>query len=487
MEHLRILMIASEAAPLLRTGGLGDVMGALPQALTEIGHDVQIALPLYSAIDTSTYSFESTDITFPVSVGGTLYPTELLRYRVGDVSYLLLYTSHFCDRPGVYIDPATGTDFPDNDERFVWFCRAALEAVIRLEWPPQILHCHDWQAAVLPALLRDVYATTPTFQQSKTILTIHNLGYQGLFPGNQFERLGISEALNAPMGPFEFFGQVNFLKAGIVMSDVITTVSPRYAEEIISSEEMGFGLQGVLQKREKSLRGILNGVDYADWSPNKDPYLAYRYTASNLSRKRMNKVELMNEAKLPVRENAPLIGMITRLAEQKGLDILTDAADELFARDVQLVILGSGDARYEALLQELEDQFPDQLKVYLRFDTALSHRIEAASDIFLMPSRYEPCGLNQMYSLRYGAVPVARNVGGLANTIIDVDVDPDNGTGFLFDAYTGEAMLAALDRAIARFQRKRAWTKIVKTGMRQDFSWDRSAEQYASLYSELLS
>ncbi|MBU0983150.1 MAG: glycogen/starch synthase, partial [candidate division Zixibacteria bacterium] len=316
----------------------------------------------------------------------------------------------------------------------------------------------------------------------------HNLGYQGLFDGDRFPRLGLPESMMTGMtGAMEFYKRSNFLKAGIVLADKVTTVSEQYAREIQSGEEFGFGLEGVLTNRAGDLHGIVNGVDYAVWAPSRDKHLPYRYNLSNLSGKRMTKVELLGKAGLPVRDKVPLVGIITRMASQKGMDLIIDGADELLSMNLQMIALGTGDKEYQDALKVLEAKYPDQLKVYLAFDDALAHRIEAGSDIFLMPSRYEPCGLNQMYSLKYGTVPVVRRVGGLADTVVDYDPTTGEGTGFVFDEYTSEAMLAAVRRAVTLYARRQKWVKLMKAGMRQDYSWTRSAGKYVKLYESIVS
>jgi starch synthase len=389
-------------------------------------------------------------------------------------------------RMAPYVDPKTGVDYEDNDRRFAFFCRAALEVVRQLEWPPDVVHVHDWQAALIPAYLSLPEVRSPFFDGTRTVLTIHNLGYQGLFEAERFADLGLPEEMfYAATGALEFFDKVNFLKGGIMLADKITTVSEKYAEEIKASEEFGCGLEGVLADRGADVCGILNGADYSIWSPKTDKLIPHRYGLSNLSGKRMARVELLRKAGLPLREKHPVVGMVTRLASQKGLDLVVEAAKGIFALDLQMIILGTGDEEYHLRLSELEKQYPDKLKVYLEFNDALAHEIQAGVDIFLMPSRYEPCGLNQLYALKYGTVPLVRSVGGLADTVVDYDPESLEGTGFVFSEYDADAMLGTLTRAVALFQKRQAWIKLMKNGMRQDFSWDASADRYTSLYEAL--
>jgi starch synthase len=490
MGKLRIAMITPEAAPLARTGGLGDVMGALPSALAQLGHDVAVFLPRYSGITTTGGRTTTLENGPSVNLGGKTTSFSLERYA-GDKSkvatYLIGHKTYF-DRPEMYVDPRTGKDYADNDERFVMFSLAALEAMRGLDWKPDIIHLHDWQAALVPAFLKTRYLGDPSFSGVRTVLTIHNIGYQGLFPGERFVHLGLPEGYFYPVrGPVEFFGKVNFLKAGIALADRVTTVSETYAREIKNSSEFGGGLEGVLTQRGANVIGILNGVDYTVWSPSRDHQIPRTYHLKNLSGKRQCRVELVREAGLPIRENAPLIGMVTRLVEQKGFDLIAEAIDELFALNVQMIVLGAGDQKYHDLLSDWQKQYPDKLKVYLTFNDALAHRIEAGADMFLMPSRYEPSGLNQMYSLKYGTVPIVRRTGGLADTVQDYDPAAKTGNGFVFDEYDSKAMIEAITRSMTVFPKKRIWNRLIKAGMSTDFSWAIAARKYDSLYSSLLS
>ena len=488
MSKLRILEVASEVAPFARTGGLGDVVGALPKAFARLGHEVKVFLPRYGFIKGNELGLRSLDLKLSVSAWGksTPFSLELHHDSRTKVDHYFVKNDFYFDRSEFYVDPATGKDYLDNDDRFIFFCRAALESIKKLNWRPDIIHIHDWQAALIPAFLKTTYAADEFFRNTRTVLTIHNLGYQGIFPAGRFKRIELPENMFFAMtGPFEFFGKVNLLKGGLMLADKLTTVSGQYAKEIQSTEEYGYGLQGVLTERKPDLVGILNGVDYTVWSPSRDKQIPYKFTVSNLSGKRKNKVELMQYAHLPLRDTAPLIGMISRLTDQKGWDLIEEAADDLFSMNIQMIVLGTGDQKYVDLLKKLEKKHPDKLRAYITFDDALAHRIEAASDIFLMPSRWEPCGLNQLYSLKYGTVPVVRKVGGLADTVIDWDPKTQTGTGFVFQEYDTIEMVASLKRALAVFSRKRTWIKIVKAGMGQDFSWDRSAKKYSELFERL--
>jgi starch synthase len=490
MDKLRILMAASEAGPYVRTGGLGDVMGALPSALASRGHEVKVILPRYSLIDGRKHRFSVLLDDMPVpDVGETTYSTvERAGNSTRGVEYLFVGHSDYFGRAGLYVDPTTGTDFPDNHLRFAFFSRAVLEIARQINWRPDVIHVHDWQAGLVPAYLRVHYRNDPVLKDCRTILTIHNLGYQGLFESECFADLDLPEEMfYAATGAVEFYDQVNLLKAGIVLAHKVTTVSPRYAREIQGSEEFGCGLQGVLAERATDLVGILNGVDYSIWSPKSDSAIPYRYGPANLSGKRMCRVALLNRAGLPLREKTPVIGMVTRLTSQKGIDLLVDGADELFNLNVQLVVLGDGDEEYLRALKALEKKYPDQLHVWFEFNDSLAHLIQAGADAFLMPSRYEPCGLNQMYALKYGTLPIVRAVGGLADTVRDYDAVTGEGNGFAFAEYNAEEMVGAVNRVVQLYPRRREWGKLMKAGMRADFSWVKSAAGYENLYRLLSS
>lgn len=472
--------------PFAKTGGLGDVVGALPAQLARSGHDVLVMIPHYGFLDTADYHLEPLAWSFKIPIGTSeeVMTASMARDRRSGLKICFIGNAHYFNRRGLYFHHDTKEDFADNDERFAFFSRSVLEAARKLDFRPGIVHLHDWQAGLIAVYLKTVYADDPFFDGVKTVLTIHNLAHQGSFKAECFPALGLPDSLLLPTAPLEFFGKVNFLKGAIVHADLITTVSPRYAEEI-KTGKFGCGLDGVLKKRSDDLHGILNGVDYTVWSPSRDHHLPFRYYPANLSGKRMNKVELLGAAGLPIRETTPLVGMITRLVHQKGLSLLRDAADRLFAMNLQMVVLGTGEEKFHKLLLHLQTKYPDKLKVYLAHDEKLAHQIEGAADIFLMPSLFEPCGLNQLYSLKYGTVPVVNAVGGLADTVVDYDPDSGEGTGFVFAEDTPEAMLAALERALAVYARRRPWVKLMKAGMKQDFSWGQAVAKYNAQFAQL--
>jgi starch synthase len=480
LPTVKVLFAVSEAAPFARTGGLGDVAGALPKALRKLGHDVRLIMPLYRAVDRTRYQLVTAASGIEVATGAGTERVDLLEGRPsgGPLIYFVSHGPSF-KRDGLYQAPAGG-DFPDNAERFALFCRAALEACRTLSFRPDLLHAHDWQTALLPVYVKTVFQSDRFFQEARTVFTIHNLGYQGLFPRETLPRLGLPWELFTP-GALEFYGQVNLLKGGLVFADLLTTVSRRYSQEIQQAEQ-GFGLDGVLRERHRDLFGILNGIDPEEWNPATDSYIAARYSSADRSGKAQCKQDLQTRLGLPVRADVPVLGVISRLAGQKGLDLLRDIMRELLSLDVQLALLGSGDKGLESAFLQLAAQHPSKLGVRIGFDTALSHQIEAGADLFLMPSRYEPCGLNQMYSLAYGTIPVVRATGGLDDTIVQFDPATGQGNGFKFQDATPDAFFDALRHALGLFPQKTHWDKLVANAMGADFTWDRSAREYDQLY-----
>jgi starch synthase len=464
-------MVASEALPLAKTGGLADVLGALPAALQAQGDEVAVVIPRYGFIDLK--DLRRVWDSAPVYLGWARYDTSIYLYS-GAFPIYLIDCPRLFDRAGLYGE--AGVDYPDNHIRFAVFARAAL-SVARWLFRADILHCHDWQAGLVPVYLRTTLSTDPTFLGTKTLFTIHNLGYRGLFPPAALVDAAIDAGVYRPEG-LEFYGQVSYIKGGIVFADALSTVSPTYAREI-QTPEFGWGLDGVLRARAPVLHGILNGVDYAEWSPETDPYISAHYSVEDLSGKSVCKQELLAEFGLPSHAiEGPLIGIVSRFAWQKGTDLVAQAAGEIVDLGMYLAALGSGDPEYEDWFRRLATQYPDRFAVRIGFDNPTAHRIEAGADLFLMPSRYEPAGLNQMYSLKYGTVPVVRATGGLNDTI-------EESTGFKFSEYSGDALVAALRAAAFAFSDKAAWESMMRRGMQQDFSWDRSAAAYSALYRQL--
>jgi starch synthase len=468
----RILMVASEALPFIKTGGLADVMGALPPALAEGGDEVAVILPRYQRVELPRS--ERIWFEMPLQVGPNRFVVAIDQAVHRGVRYFFVDCPPLYDRWGVYDE--WGKGFGDNHIRFAVLCRAAIE-VIRYIYRPQIVHCHDWQGSLVAPYLRHTFAFDPTFHGIRTILTIHNLGYQQrLWWRSALWEMGLDDSLyRADL--MEYYGDINVLKGGIVFSDVITTVSPRYAREI-QTPEYGFGLDGLLRARSSSLVGILNGADYQEWDPAHDPLIPARYSVESIAPKQICKEALEAEFRLPPLPRRPLVGITSRFVEQKGFDIFAQAVAALVEMDLGFVVLGSGERKYEEMFSYFAHVRPDKFALRLGYDNALAHRIQAGCDMFLVPSRYEPCGLTQMYALRYGTVPVVRATGGLDDTI-------EEGTGFKFWGLTGDHLIGAFRAALDAWEDRWIWEEIMRRGMRKDFSWKRAAGEYAALYRRL--
>ncbi len=472
---MRILFVASEGLPFSKTGGLADVVEALPKALVELGHEVAVVLPRYR--NTKATAIVMPSLTVPM--GATLrFPAIADGTVASGVRYFFVDDPEYFDRDQLYGE--RGKDYIDNAERFGEFSRAAVE-VAKHVWPADVIHCHDWQSALVPVLLRTLYETDPLLRGVPVVFTIHNMGYHGLFPRDTLAALGLPETLFR-MDAVEFFGKVNFLKAGLVFADYLTTVSRKYAQEI-QTAEYGHGLDGVVRNRASRLRGILNGVDYSIWSPENDTLIAARYSAKDLSGKKACKKDLLEQFNLDTSDlKRPVIGIVSRFAAQKGFDLIEEIAPALVKEDVTIVALGAGEPQYEALFRELAGKYPKQVGVKVAYDNTIAHKIEAGADMFLMPSRYEPCGLNQIYSLKYGTVPVVRATGGLDDTIEPYSAKTGQGTGFKFEPYEAAALLGCIREALETYRNAPAWQKVQANGMAKDFSWRASAGEYAQLY-----
>jgi len=481
-QALHIAMVSPEIMPFAKTGGLADVVGSLAPALGKLGLKVTVVMPAYRSVRQGHFPLEETGLSFSVPISDRKEEGVLLKTTMGeDISVDLIRCDRYYDREALY--STSEGNYPDNAERFVFFSRAALE-VLR-QHPPDILHCHDWQTALAIVFLKAQPDRYPELAAMNTVLTVHNLGYQGLFWYLDWHLLNLDRSLFNP-ACLEFFGKINFLKGGLIFTDEITTVSPTYAEEI-KSPEQGFGLEGLFQERAQDLVGILNGADYTVWNPETDPYIARNYTAKDLSGKKVCKAALQRATGLPQRADVPLVGMVSRLISQKGLDLLESCGEEFLGRNLQFVLLGNGEAKYEVAVRELAARYPTKASVRIGFDEALAHQIEAGTDFFLMPSQYEPCGLNQLYSLKYGTIPIVRATGGLKDSVKDCTANSRGGTGFVFGPYEPAAFLDALDRGLSLFAVPKGWTALVKRAMAADFSWDRSARDYADLYQRLVS
>jgi starch synthase len=490
-----VLMIGSEALPFAKTGGLADVLGALPPALARLGWDVTLVLPRYRGVAAGTPVER-----FTVTVGSYVADVRFHDAALGDgARAILVDIPDLYDRDALY---GAGAGYPDNARRFAMLARAAFELVARRGTRPSVVHAHDWQAGLAPVYLKTLYARHPVLGGTPSVITIHNLSYQGLFEPDWLPRLDLSWDLLS-VDRLEFWNKISFLKGAINDADAITTVSPRYAEEI-QTPEMGFGFDGILRRRAADLAGILNGIDTTTWDPARDEFLPAPYSVEDLSGKGVAKAEVLSRYGLPADAASlkrPLVGMVSRLVGQKGFDLIAEVAEQLPRLDASFLVLGTGESRYEDLWRDLAARHPDRIGVRIGFDEPLAHLIEGAADIFLMPSRFEPCGLNQMYSLRYGTVPVVRAVGGLADTVRDFERPPvgrrgggrgssptegDAPNGFVFEEYTPEALLHALGRALALFSDKREWRSLQTTGMREDHSWDRSAREYVRIYEGVM-
>jgi starch synthase len=486
---LSIVHLASEMTPLVKVGGLADVVGALAEEQERRGHRVVVALPDYRTLRLpegwSREPLGSSEV--PWGMGRELARFELAQPRTGGPRVLLVGHAgerRFFDRAGVYDEPHTGGGYPDNAERFLFFARAALEGLIRLGERVDILHAHDQQAAWVPCFARTHEAQAPVFAGTATVFTIHNLGYQGIHDPWVLGLAGFPREMFYPSSPFEFWGRVNYMKVGLAFADMLSTVSPRYAKEIQTSGEYGFGLEGVLRRRTRDLVGILNGIDDATWDPARDALLQAHYDVTSMAGKAENRRALLAACGFSGPLQRPIVGMVTRLVEQKGCDLIEQAEADLLKLDARFVILGSGQPRYQDLFARLATEHPDRVFFRNGFDEPFAHLIEAGSDVFLMPSRYEPCGLNQMYSLRYGTVPVVRETGGLADTVEEFDLATRTGTGFLFQRYEPADMMAALKRALAIHRQPELWSALQRNGMSRDFSWRASADGYDRLYDQ---
>ena len=488
---MRVLICASEMVPFAKTGGLADVVGALSLALEKLGVEVRVVLPKYRTVaghqpegsaclpDRQGLASDSqshrSQVTPPAS-GQAGLGKDIEVTKIGkNVQVYLIKNDTYFNRDGLYGEGAG--DYPDNLERFSFYCRRALDLLKEINFQPDIIHCHDWQAALIPVYLKNIYAKDNFYKNIKTLLTIHNLAYQGLFAKVEYPKLGLDWALFGIEG-LEFYDKINILKGGICFSDLLNTVSPAYAKEI-QSKKLGCGLEGVLSKRKKDLCGIINGLDYESWDPAKDKYIYKRYSPEKLEDKYVNKKRLQEECRLAVERSVPLFGIVGRLAEQKGLDLIAGSMDYLIKHSsFQLVALGTGDIKYRNMLEGMQRKYPHNLSAHIKFDDSLAHKIYAGCDIFLMPSRYEPCGLGQMISLKYGTIPLVFKTGGLADT-----VSPEN--GFVFDAYLAKDFVETVKNAIRAYKNKAQWLRLVRKAFTYDFSWEKSAKKYVELYGRL--
>ncbi len=473
--NLSVLFLSAEVFPYAKTGGLADVAGSLPKAIRRLGHDIRIAMPRYGFIDRDRWGLTPVGrVRVPMGDGeevGEVYET-----RLADVPVYMIDNERYFHRDGIYA-------YPDDAERFIFFSRAAMELARTLNWSPHILHCNDWHTALVPNWLKTVYKDDPFWEHTRTVFTIHNLAYQGVFGYRILEVAGLAQygfIVHPELSHWDHV--IHFMARGIIFADFITTVSPRYAQEIMTPE-FGAGLDPLLRERADVIVGILNGIDTEVWNPATDELLPHRFDVDHLDVRARNKRHLQEESDLPVDENIPLFGFIGRLTEQKGIDLLTDAAEKMVRHlGAQLVILGTGEQRWQEIVENAARTHPRNIRAYLTFNNPMAHHIYGGVDMLLMPSRFEPCGLNQMIALHYGAIPVVREVGGLADTVHDYDPRTDEGNGFSFRPYDSTALYTAMVRAVENWKHRDTWRRLQVRGMTADFSWERSAKQYVDVY-----
>lgn len=484
LNRLKVLFLSPEVVPFAKSGGLADVAGSLPLSLKRLKVDVRIAMPFYRIVMDGNFKKKILIKDLVVPLGGEKLKTNIFETLLEDIPVYLIERDDMYDRPYLYGN--SRGDYYDNLERFSFFSHAALRLSQDLGFAPDIVHCHDWQTGIVPALLKGPYRTSEVFSATASLFTIHNMGYQGIFPREKLPVTGLPETGFFHPEGVEYWGKISLLKAGVVYSDAITTVSPTYAREI-QTPEYGMGMEGILKGRSRFIYGILNGVDYNEWDPVKDDYLASHYSKKSISGKIRCKEALIKEMGLDLSlKGMPLFGLISRLDGQKGLDILLKTLDDILDLDVGLVVLGSGDEGIRNAFREAADRHKRRMGIYIGFNDSLAHRIMAGTDLLLIPSRYEPCGLTQMYALRYGTVPVVRATGGLNDTIETFDEKTGKGNGFKFGPYEPEALVNEIKRAIRLFKDNKVWKKLMANGMSADFSWDSSAKAYIDLYGSII-
>ncbi len=477
-EPLKVLLLSAEVVPFAKTGGLADVAGSLPKAVRALGHDIRVAMPRYGRISAEKFGLKPRLDPFPVPMDDTTEPASILEGRIGtDVPVYFVENARFYDRDGIYM-------YPDDAERFIFLCRSALEMCRQMSWRPDVIHCHDWHTAIIPNWIQTIYRDDPFFHDVATLYTIHNLAYQGIFGHRILEIAGIEAygfIAHPDVAP-DLNDVVDLMARGILFADIINTVSERYASEILTPE-YGERLDPILRDRRDRLFGVLNGIDYEVYNPATDPHIASRYSIDRLENRWANKAALQREAGLPERTDIPLIGAISRLADQKGFDLIAQIIDAWMQHlPSQFVLLGTGEQRYHDLFESIRARYPDRIAAFLTFNAPLAQRIYAGSDMFLMPSRFEPCGLGQMIAMRYGSVPIVRATGGLADTVKDYHPHSYEGNGFSFEPYDAMALYTTLVRAVETYKYQDVWRRLMVRGMSADFSWERSAQKYVDLY-----
>jgi len=488
-KKYKVLIAASEVFPFAKTGGLADVTGALPKELNKLGVEVKVIMPKYRMVkeylrDMALEPERVTDTLF-FNVGWRHERVSVDRLVSDEgIEFFFIDKSEYYDREFLY--NTSHGNYPDNAERFSTFCSSVLHFIKFYKWQPDVIHCNDWQTALIPTYLKtmDFYKEDPFFSKIKTLFTIHNIAYQGYFFHSELNILGLEEK-DFHMEGFEFYGNINLMKAGLVFSDMLNTVSDTYAKEIQNSD-FGYGLEGVLAKRKDALHGIINGIDYEFWNPQKSKHIFKNYSVEKLQDKKVNKIELKKECRfLDLRDDVPLIGIVSRLANQKGIDILIESMNAILERQVQFVLLGTGEMRYHFIFEDYMRYYPEHFRAFLKYDDLFAQKIYAACDMFLMPSIFEPCGLGQLIALKFGAVPIVNSTGGLVDTIEEFDLKTKKGTGFFMKEYSSQELLNTIDRALEVYKDKKLWNSLVKNCMKQDFSWGHSAEKYVELYGKL--
>ncbi len=484
---MNIAFVASEVVPFAKTGGLADVSGSLPIEMTKLGHNIKVFMPKYYSVDENRFNleYEAWIGEIPIRVANKVHNVQIFKGLLDDNTTEI----YFIDYPPFFHRHSLYTNDYDEDERFILFSKAVIELLQRLPWIPEIIHTNDWQCALIALLLKDNYSWDKLFDKTASIFTIHNIAYQGNFPKETYKKAEIDPKHFEVPGAIEQQGRVNFMKAGISFADIITTVSEKYADELLTPE-FSFGMETVLNYRKDDFYGILNGIDETIWNPELDIFIPQKYSAKSIRLKEKNKIELVKMLSLPYDKNVPVVGIVSRLVSQKGIDLFLDSINYLLSFEIQWVVLGSGEYEYEQKLKEVATNNPNKFNVILGYSNEISHLITAGSDMFLMPSQFEPCGLTQMYSLKYGTVPIVRNTGGLADTVFDWDEQTfnggNNGNGFSFNDYNGYALTNAVERAANYFQNKKIWEQIIQNGMKTTFAWEVSAKKYISIYEKAL-
>ncbi len=483
-NRLKILVVASECVPFVKTGGLADVVGALPISLKKLGYDVRVAIPKYKTINEEKFKIRDTGLRIDIDIALFNHTASIKEsvFPGTDIPVYFIENKEFFDRDELYRTPQG--EYWDNAERFMFFSRVIVEMLRLMDFKPDVININDWHTALIPVYLKTIYASNDFYKNVATVYSIHNIAYQGLF-----DKEKLSHA-NLPMDLFsidkmEFYGGINYMKGGIVFSDIINTVSKRYRDEIMTSE-FGYGLDGVLRTRANDVYGILNGIDYSIWNPKTDTLLPVNYNEDSLELKEQIKKKLLDDVGLKYTENIPLIGLISRLDDQKGLDFIAAIIDDMMRLNLQFILLGTGDEKYHNLFNLIKAKYPEKISVNIKFDNKLAHLIYAGSDIFLMPSRFEPCGLGQMIALKYGTIPLVRETGGLADTVLQYNFKTKQGNGFVFSGYDPYALLYTLKIAIDTYKNKTVWRKIQANGMKTDFSWDESAKEYVEIYRKAI-